>query len=186
MGDLFMDLKEKTIKKDYVYRGLILNVRKDEAETADGQRVPREVVEHPGGVGIAMEDDEGKFFMVTQYRYAQEKVMTEYPAGKREPGEEPLLTAQREIIEETGYEGKDFFFLGQMAPTPAYDSEVIYLYYARQGEFKGQHLDADEDLNVSKMTLDEITAKIVSGEITDAKTMGMTFLVKAYKEGKYD
>ena len=91
-----------------------------------------------------------------------------------------------QIIEETGYEGKDFFFLGQMAPTPAYDSEVIYLYYARQGEFKGQHLDADEDLNVSKMTLDEITAKIVSGEITDAKTMGMTFLVKAYKEGKYD
>ena len=68
-----MDLKEKTIKKDYVYRGLILNVRKDEAETADGQRVPREVVEHPGGVGIAMEDDEGRFFMVTQYRYAQER-----------------------------------------------------------------------------------------------------------------
>lgn len=181
-----MDLKEKTIKKEYVYQGLILNVRKDEAETADGQRVPREVVEHPGGVGIALEDDEGKFFMVTQYRYAQEKVMTEYPAGKREAGEEPLLTAQREIIEETGYEGTDFFYLGQMAPTPAYDSEIIHLFYARQGEFRGQHLDADEDLNVSKMTLDEITAKIVSGEITDAKTIGMTFLVRAYKEGKYD
>ena len=95
-----MDLKEKTIKKDYVYRGLILNVRKDEAETADGQRVPREVVEHPGGVGIAMEDDEGKFFMVTQYRYAQEKVMTEYPAGKREPGETGEEALIRECREE--------------------------------------------------------------------------------------
>ena len=181
-----MDLKEKTISKEYVYHGLILNVRKDEAETADGQRVPREVVEHPGGVGIAMEDEEGKFFLVTQYRYAQEAIMTEYPAGKREPGEEPLITAQREIVEETGYEGKDFFYLGQMAPTPAYDSEIIHLYYARQGAFVGQHLDDDEDLNVSKMTLDEITAKIVKGEITDAKTIGMTFLVRAYKEGKYD
>jgi ADP-ribose pyrophosphatase len=181
-----MKLKEEQVSAEYVFKGKVINVRCDKAKIYDGRIVDREVVEHPGGVGIALEDEEGRFFMVTQYRYAQEKVMTEYPAGKREAGEEPLLTAQRDIIEETGYEGVDFFYLGQMAPTPAYDSEIIHLFYARQGEFKGQHLDADEDLNVSKMTLDEITARIMSGEITDAKTIGMTFLVRAYKEGKYD
>ena len=77
--------------------------------------------------------------------------MTEYPAGKREPGEEPLLTAQREIIEETGYEGRDFVYLGNMVPTPAYDTEVIELYYARSGKYiKGQHLDDDESIRLFK------------------------------------
>ena len=173
--------KEETLKKEYKYNGHIIRVRLDEAKTPDGNTVPREVVEHPGGVGIALEDEEGKFFMVTQYRYAQEKIMIEYPAGKKEPGEDPLETARREIIEETGYEGVDFVRLGQMVPTPAYDTEVIDLFYAKTGEFLGQHLDEDEYLNVSRMSLEEITEKIITGEITDAKTMGMTFLVQEYK-----
>jgi ADP-ribose pyrophosphatase len=68
-----------------------------------------------------------------------------------------------------------------MVPTPAYDTEVIELYYAKTGEFKGQHLDDDESIRLSRLTLDEITDKIVKGEINDAKTMGMTFLIREYK-----
>ncbi len=173
--------KEKTIQKNYVYNGRIINVRSDEAELADGTRVPREVVEHPGGVGIALEDEEGSVFMVTQYRYAQEKIMVEFPAGKKEKGEDPLTTAKREIVEETGYEGVGFVRLGEMVPTPAYDTEVIDLFYAKTGKFLGQHLDDDESLNVTRMTLEEIKEAIVKGEITDAKTMGMAFLVQEYK-----
>jgi ADP-ribose pyrophosphatase len=176
-----MEMKETTLKKTVVYDGHIIRARLDEAMTPEGEKVPREVVEHPGGVGIALEDEEGKFFFVTQYRYAQEQIMLEYPAGKKEPGEDPMTTAKREIIEETGYEGLDFFHLGSMVPTPAYDTEVIELYYARQGRFLGQHLDADEYIHLSKLTLDEITEKIVSGEVTDAKTIGMTFLIKENK-----
>ena len=176
-----MDMKEKTLKKTTVYDGHIIRVRLDEALSAEGDKVPREVVEHPGGVGIALEDEEGKFFLVTQYRYAQEAIMLEYPAGKKEPGEDPMTTAKREIIEETGYEGLDFVHLGSMVPTPAYDTEVIELYYARQGRFLGQHLDSDEYIHLSKLTLDEITEKIVSGEVNDAKTIGMTFLIRENK-----
>ncbi|MBR2759539.1 MAG: NUDIX hydrolase [Solobacterium sp.] len=176
-----MDMKEKTLKKNTVYDGHIIKVRLDEALSAEGDKVPREVVEHPGGVGIALEDEEGKFFFVTQYRYAQEEIMLEYPAGKKEPGEDPMTTAKREIIEETGYEGVDFVRLGAMVPTPAYDTEVIDLYYARQGRFLGQHLDSDEYIHLSKLTMDEITEKIVSGEVSDAKTIGMTFLIKEFK-----
>lgn len=179
------DLTEKTLKKKYIYHGQILTVREDEAQMPDGQIVPREVVEHPGGVGIALEDEDGRFFFVTQWRYAQEEVTLEYPAGKREKGEDDLKTAQREIIEETGYEGTDWVYLGEMYPTPAYDSETVGMYYAKKGKFLGQHLDSDEYLNVSELTLDEITDKIVKGEVHDAKTISMTFLLKEFrKEGK--
>ena len=70
-------IREKTRRKTTVYDGHIIKVRLDEAELPDGTTAPREVVVHPGGVGIALEDDEGKFFFVTQWRYGQEKVMLE-------------------------------------------------------------------------------------------------------------
>ncbi len=176
------DLKEKTIAQSYAYEGNIVNLREDKAEIADGSVVDRVVVEHPGGVGIALEDEDGKFFFVSQWRYAQSEVTLEYPAGKREAGEDDLNTAKREIVEEVGYEGTDWKYLGLMYPTPAYDSETIGMYYAKKGEYKGQHLDSDENINVSKYTLDEITDMIVDGKIHDAKTIGMTFLVKENKK----
>lgn len=175
------NLKEYALKQTYVYKGQIIRVREDEAVMPDGTHAPREVVEHPGGVGIALEDENGKFFFVTQWRYAQEKVTLEYPAGKREPGEKDIITASREIVEETGYEGKDWVYLGEIYPTPAYDSETIGMYYAKKGDYRGQHLDPDEYLNVSRLSLDEITDKIINGEVHDAKTVSMTFLVKEFK-----
>lgn len=175
-------LEEKTLSKKYVYEGNVVNLREDKAEIADGDIVDRTVVEHVGGVGIALEDEDGKFFFVSQFRYAQQEVTLEYPAGKREKGEDDLDVAKREVVEETGYEGKNWKYLGLMFPTPAYDSETIGMYYAKKGEYKGQHLDDDENINVSKYSLDEITEMIVKGEIHDAKTIGMTFLVKENKE----
>lgn len=176
------NLKEKTISKNYIYKGNIVNLREDKAELPDQSITDRIVVEHPGGVGIALEDEDGKFFFVSQWRYAQSEVTLEYPAGKRETGEDDLNTAKREIVEEVGYEGKDWKYLGLMYPTPAYDSETIGMYYAKKGAYKGQHLDVDENINVSKYTLNEITEMILNGEIHDAKTIGMTFLVKEMKE----
>lgn len=177
-----MDLTETTLTETELYKGLILRVRKDTARMPDGQVADREVVEHPGGVGIALEDPaDGKFFFVTQWRYAQGTVTLEFPAGKKEAGEDPFVTGQREIIEETGYEGTDWRYLGRIFPTPAYDTEVIELYYARKGAFRGQHLDADEYLNVKKYSLDEITQMILEHKIPDAKTVSMTFLLKELK-----
>ena len=106
--------------------------------------------------------------------------MLEFPAGKKEIGEEPFQTAQREIVEETGFAGKEWHYLGQMVPTPAYDEEVIDMYYAEKGEFLGQHLDPDEQLNVSKMKIDDLIEEIKEGKVTDAKTMVMAFLVREY------
>lgn len=173
---------EKTRTRKQVYDGAIIKVCRDTAETSDGQIVDRELVQHPGGVGIALEDEEGKFFLVKQWRYAQETETIEFPAGKKEKGEDPLTTAMREVIEETGFEGTDWMYLGEMYPTPAYDTEVITLYYAKQGKYVGQHLDADENIRLQKMSLQELTDAVFSGKIKDAKTMGMTFLIKEMKE----
>ena len=173
--------KEKTIEENMVYDGRVIKVRNDKVEIYNGKEVERELVIHPGGVGIAIENKEGKFYMVEQYRYGQETTMLEFPAGKKEIGEEPLETAKREVVEETGYEGTDFIYLGRIAPTPAYDTEVIDLYYTKEGEYKGQHLDEDEDIELYLLSLDEIIEKIVNGEIQDAKTVAMAFLVKEYK-----
>lgn len=175
------DLAQKTLKKETVFDGQILHVRRDEARMPDGQIVEREVVEHPGGVGIALEDEDGRFYVVRQWRYAQEQETLEYPAGKKEKGEDPLMTAKREIVEETGYEGTDWKYLGSMMPTPAYDTEVIELYYARKGAFRGQHLDSDEDLDVKTCSLEELTEEVLAGTIRDAKTMYLTLLLRELK-----
>ncbi|NCB32687.1 MAG: NUDIX hydrolase [Erysipelotrichia bacterium] len=176
-----MDYQEKQISADYKYHGAVVSLRVDQAQLPDGQIVQREVVEHHGGVGIALEDEDGKFFVVTQWRYAQNMTTLEFPAGKREPGEDDLTTASREIIEETGYEGTDFKYLGYIIPTGAYDSEQIGMYYAKKGKFCGQYLDSDEFLNISRMSLEELTEGIVAGRIPDAKTIAMTFLIKEMK-----
>lgn len=175
------EMKEKQLKFNYPYHGKVVNMRVDEAELPDGRIVSREVVEHPGGVCIAMEDDEGRFFMVSQYRYAQEEVLLEFPAGKLEKGEDPYQSALREAVEETGYEALDMVEMGSFVPTGAYGQERVYLYYARQGAYQGQHLDFDEHLNVTKMTLDEIIQAIMNNQIIDGKTGVLAFKVRERK-----
>lgn len=177
-----MTQEEKTLKKEYKYKGRVINVRSDEAQLPDGRIVQREVVEHPGGVVIALEDTDGTFFFVTQWRYAQIRSLLEFPAGKLEKGENPFESAKREIIEETGYEGVDYVDFGEFVPTGAYGQEVIHLYYAKKGKYYGQHLDDDENLNVTKMTLEETIDKIMKGEIIDGKTIALAFKVQEYKK----
>ncbi len=169
---------EKPKKQKKVYEGIVIDVRIDEAETSLGTTVKREVVEHIGGVSIALEDDDGSFFMVRQFRYGQQKEMIEFPAGKKEIGEDALETAKREIEEEIGYKGEDFEYLGKIVPTPAYDTEVIDLYYAHKGKKVGQNLDEDEYLIIEKWKLEDIIEAIMNGEITDAKTVAMAFILK--------
>ncbi|MBR2990708.1 MAG: NUDIX hydrolase [Solobacterium sp.] len=177
-----MKLEEKRISSERKYNGLVIKVRVDDAQLADGRMTKREVIEHTGGVVIAMEDEDGSFFFVEQYRYAQQKIMLEFPAGKIEPGSTILENAQREIMEETGYEGEDFTFLGEFVPTGGYGQEVDYLYYAKKGKYVGQHLDADENLNVYKYTLDEIIDKIMDNELTDGKTAVLAFKLRERKQ----
>ena len=84
-----MELTEKTNSQKRVFTGRLIHVRHDEVTLPDGTETIREVVEHPGGVAIAALTDQNELLLVDQFRYAQQRLMREVPAGKREPGEDP-------------------------------------------------------------------------------------------------
>ena len=176
-----MDHREKALEQHYTYQGKVVSVRVDRVLLPDGNESMREVVEHPGGVCVAMEDENGLFSVVTQWRYAQEKELTEFPAGKLEWGENPFDAVKREAAEDTGFEGRDWVELGEFVPTGAYGGEKVWLYYAKQGQYVGQHLDSDEHLDTEKLTLEKIIEKIMAGEITDGKTAVLAFKVREWK-----
>lgn len=165
-----MELTEKTLTSREVYRGRILRVREDTVRLPNGKTAEREVAEHPGGVGILALDG-GDVLLVRQYRYAFSHVLTEIPAGKREPGEEPFVTAQRELREEIGATAGKWTELGALIASPGCYGEVLYLYMAQELTFGDTHPDEDEFLDVVRMPFDRAVELCMTGELTDAKTV---------------
>ena len=108
--------------------------------------------------------------LVKQLRYPFRTVTVEAPAGKLEKGEDHAECGRRELLEETGCTCSEYTFLGQMLPTPAYNSEITYMYLARGLSFDKQSLDPDEFLDVVKMPLSEALSLVMDGTIRDGKT----------------
>lgn len=165
-----MNFEEKTISSEPIYNGKIINVRKDTVQLPNGKTALRELIAHPGGVGVIAVDENKDVFMVTQYRIAAKSDMLEIPAGKMEYGEDPLECGSRELIEETGYKAKNFIHLGEYYATPGYCEEKLNIYLAQDLEFVGQNLDEGEFLNVKKYSLDELYKMVMDNKIYDAKT----------------
>ena len=166
-----MDMTEKTLTTQEIYKGRIIRVRRDEVLLPNGHTSVREVVEHPGGVGILALEEDGTVLLVRQYRYAFGRTLLEIPAGKREKGEEPFVTAQRELKEETGAAADHWLPMGQLIAAPGCYDEVLYLYLARGLHYGETHPDDDEFLSLERMPLAELVERCMSGEITDAKTV---------------
>lgn len=166
-----MDMTEKMLESREVYRGRILRVREDKVLLPNGKTGTREVVEHPGGVGILALEADGTVLLVRQYRYAFGRTLLEIPAGKREPGEEPFVTARRELREETGAIAESWTPLGSLIASPGCYDEVLYLYLAQDLHYGATDPDEDEFLAVERMPLDQLARLCLEGEVTDAKTV---------------
>ena len=171
---------ETATKKEYVYRGKIINVRRDEVVFPNGKESTREIVEHRGAVAVAAVDEEGCIYLVRQFRYAFGEELLEIPAGKLEEGEETahLEAAIRELREETGLTAQKVDYLGVIYPSVGMLTERIHIYLARgltQGEMD---LDEDEFLNVERIPVRELEAMVRRGEIRDAKTISTLFLIQ--------
>ena len=160
---------EETVSSQEKFKGRIVRLRHDEIMV--NQRLGlREVVEHPGGVCVMAITQDRHVLTVDQFRYAQKEVLKELPAGKKEPNEDPLSTAKRELVEETGYSASTWLDYGVIYPSPAYLDEVIHLYVATDLTYIGQNLDDGEYLSVFLTPIDELLRDIVSGQIKDSKT----------------
>jgi len=167
----------KLLSSEYIYKGKILNLRKDKININSKVAI-REVVEHHGGAAIALKKANGKYLLVKQFRYGQQMDMIEFVAGKLELGENPLEAIIREASEESGFTVKNIKPLGFIAPTPAYDEEKTYLYYGECDEYVGQNLDEDEDIALLECSLDELETMIKNFEIQDAKTLAICYYLR--------
>lgn len=178
-----MNLEEKQLKAEYLYKGKIINLRRDEALLPNGNTAMREIIEHPGGVCVAALTDNDEVLMVRQFRYPYSEVVLEIPAGKRDSkDEEPLECGKRELREETGATAQKFIDLGQLYPTPGYCGEIIWLYAATGLTFGETDCDDDEFLTVERIPLEKCVEMILSGEIKDAKTQTAVLKLKLLKD----
>lgn len=174
-----MKLTEKTLSKEYKFKGKIINLRVDTAELPDGNTATREVIEHKGGVCVLPLTDNGEVIMVEQFRYPYGEVVLEIPAGKRNSyDEDPLECGKRELKEETGATAKHYTYLGELYPSPGYCGEIIYMYLATGLSFGQTHLDEDEFINTKKIPLETVVKMVQDGEIKDSKTQ--TAVLKTY------
>lgn len=165
-----MHLDEKTIESGLAYKGGILDIYKDKVMLENGKEAWRDVIKHPGGVCVVALNENNDVYFVKQFRYPHKKVLLEIPAGKLEWGENPLECGMRELREEAGFTADEFISLGCLYPTPAYDTEIIYMYLAKGLHKSEQDLDEDEFLDVLTIPLSEAVKMVMNNEIEDAKT----------------
>lgn len=162
---------EKSIKSDTIYDGKILKLRVDTVELENKKYSKREIVDHQKGVGIIAFDDEGKLWMVKQYRKAIDKVTLEIPAGLVESNELPIETAKRELQEEIGYIPENISYLFDMHASPGFTNDKLSFFIA--SDLVQSKLEQDEDENVMaySYSIDDLYNMIENGELTDAKSI---------------
>lgn len=160
---------EETVSSEEIYSGKVIRVTRDKVTVPKGTSY-REIVHHHGGVCCAALNDKGEIALVTQYRYAYGKTVTELPAGKLEAGEEPFDAIKRELLEEIGAEGINWRFLGNLYPSPGYDNEIIRLYTCDIASMGETHFDDDERLVLEFVPLKEAVRRVMAGLLPDSKT----------------
>lgn len=165
-------MEDFTVKEsNQVYSGRIVNVSVEKVALSDGSEVTREVVQHPGAVAIVPMISPAEVILIKQFRYCARGAIWEIPAGTLEPGETPLACAERELIEETGYRAGKMKSLGGFYTSPGFCTEFLHIFLASELEACGSKLDADEQIEVYTMPMEEALRKIEEGEIIDAKTI---------------
>lgn len=175
--------EEKTIDSNPIFKGKVISLKVDDVTLPNGNQSKREIVNHPGAVAIIAITKEGKMVLVEQYRKPLERSIVEIPAGKLEPGEEPAVTARRELEEETGYGCNELNYLQTFATSPGFADEVIHLFVAKdlyKIEEKAE-LDEDEFVELLEVTVEEAEQMVANEQIYDAKTAFAVLWMKMNK-----
>jgi len=171
-------LVETRITSARVFQGKLLHVRQDTVRLPDGGEATREYIVHPGAVLVVPVLADGRLVVERQFRYPLNRVFIEFPAGKLDPGEAPLATAQRELIEEAGYAAARWTALGTVHTVVSYSTEAIDFFLAEDLTHVGAKLDDGEFLEIVTLSIDEMLGALDRGEITDVKTVAALLMVE--------
>ncbi|NLS87207.1 NUDIX hydrolase [Bacillus subtilis] len=165
-------LEEKTIAKEQIFAGKVIDLFVEDVELPNGKTSKREIVKHPGAVAVLAVTDEGNIILVKQFRKPLERTIVEIPAGKLEKGEEPEYTALRELEEETGYTAKKLTKITAFYTSPGFADEIVHVFLAEELSVldEKRELDEDEFVEVMEVTLEDALKLVESREVYDAKT----------------
>ncbi len=174
-------LAEQTLDDRLVYEGDYLKLHRATVQLPNGATSYREYLKHPGAVMIMPLFANGDVLLERQYRYPMRKVFIEFPAGKKDAGEAPLQTAQRELLEETGYHAERYTHVTDIHNALAYSDEVIHFYLAEGLIHAGeQQLDDNEFVQLLRVPLTELMTWIKNGWVSDVKTQLGAFWLQDY------
>jgi ADP-ribose pyrophosphatase len=169
---------------EVVFDGKAIRVRVDEVRDASGRSRYIELIEHIGSVVMVPIDDQGQIHFVRQYRHPVGVRLLELPAGTLEPNEDPEQCAVRECREEIGMLPARLTHLATCFLAPGYSSERAHFYLAQDLSINPLTMEADEDIDLELMPLEEAQARMMRGEWLDAKTIVGLSLTFSYL-GKY-
>ncbi len=175
------DLRERTTATRRIYEGRIVGLRIDEVRLPDGGKSTREIVEHRGAVAAVPVDSDGRVLMVRQWRHPAEEVLLEIPAGTLEEGETPEETLRRELVEEIGHRARRVEHLADLYTAPGYSTELIGIYLATELEPMDGEADADENIEVVPIPLEDAVERCRSGQVRDAKTVAGLLLAASVR-----
>lgn len=179
-----MDYYEKTIERKKMYKGNIIGVDLVSVTLPNGKEASRDVVTHPGASVVIPVSENNELYMVRQFRKPIEKELLEIPAGKLDPGEDPMVCAHRELKEETGLVSDNLRHVIDIHSAPGFCDEVLHMYIATDLKEGKSCVDEDEFLSVEKVPVNKLVEMIINHEITDAKTIIGVLLADKYIKGE--
>lgn len=169
---------QNQLERETKFTGKIFSVDVVRWKDDAGRLIERAMIQHRGAVLIVPMLDAENVVMIRNRRLAVNETLWEFPAGTAEQNEEPQKTAEREVIEETGYRAGKIELIGEFYTSPGFTNELMRVYLAADLTEVGQNLEPHEEIEVQVMPLARVREMAASGELRDGKSIAALFLVQ--------